>query len=281
MLVNLNEVLKDAQKNRYAVGMFNTVNLEMAKGVLAAAEEARSPVIIGTAEILLPFAGLEELASMLLPMAKRASVPVVLHFDHGLTRGCIIKAIELGFTSVMYDCSTLEYRENLTEVKTLTDLAHRRGVSVEAELGHVGDNENSAESAADSHSVYTEPAQAKAFALETGIDALAVAVGTAHGAYKSAPKLEFNRLTEIRRATDTPLVLHGGSGLSDDDFRKTVENGIAKINIFTDINNACAKAAHNFYKEGCGMTDLMPNIIDAAKQAALQKIRLFGSAGHS
>ncbi len=284
MLVTLNEVLKDAQKNAYAVGMFNTVNLEMAKGVLQAAEEAHSPVIIGTAEILLPYASFEELAPLLLPMAKNAAVPVVLHFDHGLTLERVNKAIELGFSSVMYDYSTKGYAENLAEVKALTDFAHSRDVSVEAELGHVGANDGSAEGegeAADDRSVYTEPAQAKAFAEASGIDALAVAIGTAHGAYKCAPQLSFDRLSEIRLAVDTPLVLHGGSGLSDDDFHTAIKNGIAKINIFTDINNACAKAAHDLYKEGLGATDIMPGVVKAAKRAALIKMRLFRSIGRT
>lgn len=282
MLVTLSEVLKDAQKNRYAIGLFNTVNLEMAKGVLSAAEEARSPVIIGTAEVLLPYASLDELAPLLVSMAKRATVPVVLHYDHGLTQHCILRAIALGFSSVMYDCSTKSYQENRIAVKDMVNYAHSNGVSVEAELGHVGANDQSAEGESkDDHSIYTEPAQAKEFAEATGVDALAIAIGTAHGAYKSTPKLDFNRLKEIRSIVSTPLVLHGGSGLSDDDFRKAVSNGIAKVNIFTDINNACAKAAYDCYKEGCGMTDLMPSITKAVKEATLTKMRLFGSADHA
>ncbi len=281
MLVTLNEVLKDAQKNKYAVGLFNTVNLEMAKGVLAAATEANSPVIIGTAEVLLPFSSLEELASMLVPMAKKAKIPVVLHFDHGLTLDCVHKAIALGFSSVMYDCSTKSYNENVRDVRAMVEFAHSRGISVEAELGHVGANDGSAEGdGAGDHSIYTDPMEAKVFAESTGVDALAVAIGTAHGAYKSKPKLDFQRLKEIRDIVSTPLVLHGGSGLSDDDFRKAIANGIAKVNIFTDINNASAQTAHDFFKEGAGMTDLMPTITEAIKEATLTKMRLFGSVGH-
>ena len=157
MLVTLNEVLKDAKKKRYAVGLFNTVNLEMAKGVIAAAEEANSPVIIGTAEVLLPFSSLEELAPMLVPLAKKAKVPVVLHFDHGLTPEKIHKAMSLGFTSIMYDCSTNSFDANCREVAAMVRIAHARGVSVEAELGHVGANDGSAEGdGAGDHSIYTE-----------------------------------------------------------------------------------------------------------------------------
>lgn len=281
MLVTLHDVLRDAKQKQYAVGLFNTVNLEMAKGVIAAAEEADSPVIIGTAEVLLPFSSLRELAPMLVPLAKKARVPVVLHFDHGLTSEKIVEAIDLGFSSIMYDCSTNSFEDNCKEVASMVRFAHARGVSVEGELGHVGANEGGAESTGtEDHSIYTEPADALRFVQETGVDALAVAIGTAHGAYKSTPKLDFDRLREIAELVDTPLVLHGGSGLSDEDFRRSVANGIAKINIFTDINQAAAKTAHDMFFEGAGMTDLMPHITEAIKQATLKKMAVFGSPGH-
>lgn len=275
MLVTLREVLKDAQEKKYGVGLFNTVNLEMAKGVLAAAEELKSPVIIGTAEILLPYASLEELAYFLVPMAKKASVPVVLHYDHGLTDKKIVEAMRLGFSSIMYDCSTDTYENNIARVAQLVKIADMFGASVEGELGHVGAND---ESAGDD-SIYTEPEQARDFAQRTGVDALAVAIGTAHGAYKEKPRLDIGRLAEISRTVPVPLVLHGGSGLSDEDFKNCVANGISKINIFTDINCAAAKAAHDFYKEGCGLTDIQNQIKEAVKQETMKKMRIFGSAG--
>lgn len=275
MLVTLREVLKDAQEKKYGVGLFNTVNLEMAKGVLAAAEELKSPVIIGTAEVLLPYASLEELAYFLVPMAKKASVPVVLHYDHGLTDKKIVEAMRLGFSSVMYDCSTDTYENNITRVAQMVKIADMFGASVEGELGHVGAND---ESAGDD-SIYTEPEQARDFAQRTGVDALAVAIGTAHGAYKEKPRLDIGRLAEISRTVPVPLVLHGGSGLSDEDFKNCVANGISKINIFTDINCAAAKAAHDFYKEGCGLTDIQNQITEAVKQETMKKMRIFGSAG--
>ena len=280
MLVTLNDILPHAKKNHYAVGLFNTVNLEMAKGVLAAAEEAKSPVIIGTAEVLLPAASLTDLAPMLRDMAKRASVPVVLHFDHGLTEDKIRLAMSLGFSSIMYDCSSGTFDDNIRLVKAMTKEAHRQGISVEGELGHVGANGAHGEDEND-QSIYTDPADAKRYAEETGIDALAIAIGTAHGAYKKKPKLDLPRLSEIAALLDTPLVLHGGSGLSDDDFRNTIARGIAKINIFTDINMAAAKAAHDGWKEGAGCTDLMPLVQDAVKQETLKKMRLFGSVGQA
>lgn len=280
MLATLHEVLPDAKKQHYAVGLFNTVNLEMAKGVLSAAEEAKAPVIIGTAEVLLPYAELDELSYFLLPLAKKASVPVVLHYDHGLTEARVKQAIDLGFTSVMYDCSTLDFEGNCRAVAELTHYAHRRGVTVEGELGHVGANDGSAEGEAEGdHSLYTEPGEALRFAEATGVDALAVSIGTAHGAYKSKPCLDFDRLAAIASLVEPPLVLHGGSGLSDEDFHRAIQNGIAKVNIFTDINAAQAQAACGAYRPGMGMTDLMPAMVEAVKQATLTKMRLFGCVG--
>lgn len=276
MLVTLNEVLPKAQKEKYAVGLFNTIDMEMANGVLAAAENMKSPVIIGTAEILLPFGGLEELAWLLRPMAERASVPVVLHFDHGLKEETVYKAIDLGFSSVMYDCSDKSFDENIKALREMTKYAHSKGVSVEAEIGHVGNA--GCDGAADA---LTDPAEAKYFAEETGVDALAVAIGTAHGAYKSKPCLDFERLKKIREAVSVPLVLHGGSGLSEEDFKKTIEYGIAKVNIFTDVNCAAAKAAHDNYKEGMGMTDLVQSIRDAVQTATENKMRIFGSCNRA
>lgn len=278
MLVNLNDVLLPARKGGYAVGLFNTVNLELARGVLAAAEELKSPVIIGTAEVLFPFGSLEDLANLLLPMAKRASIPVVLHLDHGLREETCKKALALGFSSVMYDCSTQDYETNIRNVKSMAELAHMAGASIEAELGHVGNNEDSVKEN-DPSKFYTEPSQAKDFIERTGADALAIAIGTAHGAYKLPPKLDFNRITEIAETINTPLVLHGGSGLSDADFHKAIAHGISKINIFTDINTAGAKAAYAAYAEGKGLTDLILPEIDAIKQATMEKIKLFGSVG--
>lgn len=280
MLVNLNEVLVPAKKGRYAVGLFNTVNLELARGVIAAAEELNSPVIIGTAEILLPYGPLEDLANLLLPMAERASVPVVVHLDHGLKEETCRKALEAGFSSIMYDCSTEEYNVNIEKVQKMTELAHSFGASVEAELGHVGDNEGSAEGSnhlTDPEQFYTDPEQAKVYADKTKVDALAIAVGTAHGAYKFTPKLDFNRIKKISEMTEAALVLHGGSGLSDESFKKAIESGISKVNIFTDINTAGAKAVYQAYEEGKGLTDLVLPAIEAVKQETMKKMRLFGS----
>ena len=228
MLATLKDVLLPAQRNHYAVGLFNTVNLEMARGVLAAAEALRSPVIIGTAEVLLPFAPLEPLADLLLPMAKRATVPVVLHYDHGLTFEQCMLALKYGFSSIMYDCSTCGYAHNVEQVRALADIAHAFGATVEAELGHVGNTEGAdSQENINPSDYYTDPEQAVDFVQRTHADALAIAVGTAHGAYRLPPKLDFARIEAIAARIPTPLVLHGGSGLADDDFRRAIACGIS------------------------------------------------------
>ena len=281
MLVNLNKVLLPAKKGKYAIGLFNAVNLELARGIIQAAEQTGSPVIMGTAEVLFPYGPLEELSYYLIPMAKNAKVPIVIHLDHGLNRETCIKALELGFSSVMYDCSTDPYEENVKKVKEMADIAHSYGATIEGELGHVGDNEGSSEGSSnlnDPSAYYTDPKQAKDFVDKTGVDALAIAVGTAHGAYKFAPKLDFQRIETIAKLIQTPLVLHGGSGLTDIDFKKAINSGISKINIFTDINIVAVEAAlRKFSSINNGIIDLIPAQVEAVKQEVIKKLKLFGS----
>lgn len=283
MLVNMNDVLRPAKKHHYAVGLFNAVNLELARGIINAAECTRSPVIMGTAEILLPYGPLDEVSYYLIPMAKKASVPVVVHLDHGLSYDLCIKALDLGFTSVMYDCSTDSYEENVRKVKEMADIAHSRGATIEGELGHVGDNEGSAEGSshlADPSAYFTDPAMAKDFVDRTGVDALAIAVGNAHGAYKLPPKLDFQRIRTIANAVDVPLVLHGGSGLTDADFKRAIKEGISKVNIFTDINVAAVEAEFKkFQSMDKGIIDLIPAAVEAVKQETMEKMKLFSSDG--
>ena len=213
---------------------------------------------------------------MLIPMAKRASVPVVVHLDHGLNAETCKKALELGFSSIMYDCSTDPYDVNVQKVAEMAKLAHSYGATIEGELGHVGNNPTTEDGEADPSAFYTEPGEALDFVTKTGVDALAIAVGTAHGAYKLPPKLDFQRIREIEGTIDASLVLHGGSGLTDDDFRKAIDEGISKINIFTDINMAAAKAAHDGYDNGSVLlTDLQPMMVEAVKQATIKKMNIF------
>lgn len=277
MLVNLQTILADTRERKYAVGLFNCVTLEMTKGIIAAAEELNSPVIIGPGESLLPGATLAEYADMMLGMAKRAKVPVCLHFDHGFTPELVEEAIRLGYTSVMYDCSMLPFEENVRCSREMAAKAHAAGCSLEAEIGHVGSN-GSAEEAIN-RSIYTEPEDALKFASESGCDALAVAIGTAHGVYKEKPKLNLDCLRSIAGACDVPLVLHGGSGLSDDDFRACVAGGISKINIFTHNNLTAARAAQEAFSEKTGAFELMPIVAEAVKRETMHHIRVFGSDG--
>ena len=259
MLVNMNDVLYPAKKGKYAVGLFNAVNLELARGIIAAAENSQSPVIMGTAEVLLPYGPLEEVSYYLIPMAKKANVPVVIHLDHGLKKETCLKALELGFSSIMYDCSTDSYEDNVRKVKEMADIAHSYGATIEGELG---------------------PRMAKAFVDKTGVDALAIAVGTAHGAYKLPPKLDFERINTIAHTVDVPLVLHGGSGLTDNDFKRAIQEGISKINIFTDINVAAVEAEfRKFESMNKGIIDLIPAAVEAVKQETMKKMILFSSNG--
>ena len=283
MLVNMNEVLRPAKKNHYAIGLFNAVNLELARGIINAAEASRSPVIMGTAEVLLPYGPLDEVSYYLIPMAKKANVPVVVHLDHGLRYDTCIKALELGFSSIMYDCSTDSYDDNVRKVKEMADIAHSYGATIEGELGHVGDNEGSAEGSdhlEDPSKYFTDPKLAKDFVEKTGVDALAIAVGNAHGAYKLPPKLDFERIRTIANTVDVPLVLHGGSGLTDNDFKRAIQDGISKVNIFTDINIAAVEAEFKkFSSMEKGIIDLIPAAVEAVKQETLKKMKLFSSDG--
>ncbi|MBO5479985.1 MAG: class II fructose-bisphosphate aldolase [Clostridia bacterium] len=276
MLVNLNDILPDAQKKGYAVGLFNTTDTDMLEGVIAAAEELRSPVIIGTAEVLLPFGELKLIAPSLIAAAKRASVPVVVHYDHGLTFERCMEALQLGFSSLMFDGSAGDVQENYRQTREIVKIAHAFGASVEGEIGHVGEASEGDEFAIDH---YTTPQEAVEFVRETGVDALAVSIGTAHGAYKSKPCLDIGRLANIHAALRTPLVLHGGSGLSDDDFKNTIQNGIAKVNIYTDLCNAGLKAMQEGVAAGQNYNDIRTKRVEYIKNATKEKMILFGCAG--
>ena len=281
MLVNMRDMLNKAAADKYGVGFFNAVNIEMARAVIETAEELKAPVIVGTAEVLLPYMELKRVAEYLIPMAKEAPVPVCVHYDHGLTFERCMEALRLGFTSVMYDCSTIAYEENLNRVREMVNICHAMDVTVEGELGHVGDNSGSGK--LDEPSDYfTDPDLAYDFVDRTKIDALAVAVGNAHGDYVFPPKLDFDRIKEISNKTGIPLVLHGGSGLSDSDFQTAVKQGICKINIFTDIDKAGKAGIEKGLREGArSMMELMPYEINAMKAVVREKICLFGSGGKS
>ena len=282
MIVCLDSVLKRAKAEAYAVGLFNTHDTDMLEAALAAAEELRSPIIIGTAEVLLPYGDLPLIAPALVAAAKRASVPVVVHYDHGLTFGKTMEALKEGFSSVMYDASAKPYAENVAETAEVTKIAHAFGATIEGEIGHVG----SAQDGDDRNGMYTTVEEAVDFQAKTGVDALAVAVGNAHGVYKSKPCLQLDRIAELSAAVPCPLVMHGGSGLSADDFRNAIARGVAKMNIHTDMVCAGMRAMY----ESCDAHDRAKIVtwdyldtrkakVEAIKAVVAEKLRLFGSVG--
>ena len=274
MLVNLNEVLKKAQKEKYAVGLFNTTDTDMLQAVIEAAEESNSPVILGTAEVLLPYGELKLIAPSVIAAAKRAKVPVVVHYDHGLTFDRCIEALKLGFSSIMFDGSAKPYEQNIAETREMVKIAHAFGATVEGEIGHVGEAAKEDNLLTD---MYTTPEEAKAYLEATGVDALAVAIGSAHGVYKKKPMLNIERLKEISGEVKVPLVLHGGSGLSDDDFKNTIRNGIAKVNIFTDLCLAGERAMKDGEEKKLGYLETRNLKVEYIKEAVKHKMALFGS----
>lgn len=276
MLVTLNDVLKDAQARHYGVGLFNTTDTDMLEAAISAAEALRAPVVIGTAEVLLPYGELKLIGPAMVEAAKRASVPVVVHYDHGLTEQRCMEAMDLGFSSIMFDGSAGDPEQNILRTRKMVEIAHSRGISVEGEIGHVG---QAASGDNETDDRYTTVEEATAFVKQTGVDALAIAIGTAHGAYKTAPKLDIARLQAIRSALDTPLVLHGGSGLSDEDFRTTIRHGIAKVNIFTDLCVAGKKAMAEGISRGMAYLDIRNWKVEAIRKAVVEKMRLFGCDG--
>ena len=281
MLVTMNDVLLPAKEGRYGVGFFNAVNVEMARAIIETAEELSAPVMVGTAEVLLPAMPLERVAEYLIPMAQKASVPVCVHYDHGLSFEKCMEALRLGFTSIMYDCSTEDYEINIAKVAEMVRICHGMGVTVEGELGHVGDNEGAGK-LRNPGDYYTDPAAAEDYILRTGVDSLAVAVGNAHGDYKFPPKLDFDRIETIAGRTGKPLVLHGGSGLSDADFRTAVQKGICKVNIFTDLDKAGKAGVEKGLSAGAKtMMSLIPYEIEAMKAVVCNKLELFGSVGRA
>lgn len=274
MLVNLNEVLKKAQKGKYAVGLFNTTDTDMLQAVIEAAEESNSHVILGTAEVLLPYGELKLIAPSVIAAAKRAKVHVVVHYDHGLTFDRCIEALKLGFSSIMFDGSAKPYEQNIAETREMVKIAHAFGATVEGEIGHVGEAAKEDNLLTD---MYTTPEEAKAYLEATGVDALAVAIGSAHGVYKKKPMLNIERLKEISSAVKVPLVLHGGSGLSDDDFKNTIRNGISKVNIFTDLCLAGERAMKDGEEKNLGYLETRNLKVEYIKEAVKHKMTLFGS----
>ena len=245
MLVTLKEILAIAEERKIAVGAFNANSLAALRAIMGAAEELQQPVILMHAQIHeeMGLCTMEEVAPIMLAAAKKATVPVCVHLDHGTDLDYIKRGLELGFTGVMFDGSTLSVEENFEKTKITVEWAKKTGASVEAEIGSMGAREGgNALTVDDPESLYTDPAMAKRFAEETGIDALACAFGTVHGLYMREPKLDFPRLDTINHLVSIPLVMHGGSGVSEDDYRRVISLGIAKINYYTYMAKAGAEA---------------------------------------
>jgi len=234
-LVKMKDLLKRAEEKNIGCGAFSVGNMEMVKGAIRAAEELNTPIILQIAEVRLKNSPLHLMGPMMVQAAKEAKVDVAVHLDHGLTFETVDKALELGFTSVMLDASTLPFEENIAKVKTVVEKARKYGATVEAELGLVGGSEDGS---CDHGIRCTDPDDAVVYARETGIDALAVAIGNAHGNYPVAPTLAFDVLEKIHEKVDIPLVLHGGSGITDKDFQRAISLGICKVNIATASFNS-------------------------------------------
>lgn len=277
MLVTLSEILRDANERHYAVGAFNCLSLENVMGAIEAAEALRSPIILQLAEVQFPEAPMELMAPLYLEAAKRASVPVCVHLDHGQSLETCVKAIRLGFTSVMFDGAALPFEENVSVTKEVTRIAKAAGVDVEAELGKVGN------SGVDTADVFTDVEESVRFVQATGIDALAVAIGNLHGHYVHTQQLNIQRLIEIHEANRLPLVLHGGSGTSVEDFKSCIHNGICKINVATAIQRGIMKRIKErlSQKPDEEYVPLKQVMIDASREVVAEHIQLFESNNRS
>lgn len=250
MLASLNDVMKIAEKKQIAIGSFNTPNLESLQAVIGAAEELELPVIIQFAQCHEPWIPLSIIGPIMVEAAKKASVPVCVHLDHGETLDYLKEALDLGFTAIMYDGSVLPYEENLSNTKEAVAMAKKTGASVEAELGSMGRRESGAGDGTgeqDETKIYTDPDLAATFVAETGIDALACSFGTTHGIYLTEPRLDFDVVRAVRKKTQgIPVVMHGGSGVSREDYKKAIEAGVRKINYFTYMDKSGGQAARQY-----------------------------------
>ena len=280
MLIPFREITRDALRRRYAVGAFNCLSVENVMGAVAAAEELHSPIILQLAEVQFPEAPMELMAPVFLRAARDAKVPVAVHLDHGRSIETCIRAVREGFTSVMFDGAELPFEENAEQTRLVVRLAHAAGVDVEAELGRVGDTgfggEGTAAAAAD---VFTDVEESARFIARTGTDALAIAIGNLHGRYTATPRLNIARLREIHARNAVPLVLHGGSGTSEEDFKACIRNGICKINVATAIQIAAAEAVYLARGSSPGYIGIKRRIIEASQRAVAEHIRLFESDG--
>ncbi|GFP27146.1 fructose-bisphosphate aldolase, class II [Candidatus Hakubella thermalkaliphila] len=274
-------LLEKAMAEGYAVGAFNTNNLETTRAIVRAARELDSPLILATSEGAINYAGINNLKTMAEIAAQESGLPISLHLDHGTSLEIVMRCIRHGWSSVMYDGSKLPFEENVANARQVVELAHLVGVSVEGELGRlVGVEDNI--SVTEREAAMTDPDQAQEFVKRTGVDALAVAIGNAHGFYKGEPQLDFIRLEQIRARVEVPLVLHGASGIPDEGIRRAVKIGVDKINIDTEVRAAFQKAVASFLAENPQVIDprkILGPAIKAMSEVVKSKIELFGSVG--
>lgn len=276
MIGNLKKILEDAEKNSYAVGSFNGYDYWTFRSVIEAAEELKNPAIVAFGAAYLKNMSVEEASVIFYQLAKRTSQPLVLHLDHCKDFNTIVQAIKAGFTSVMYDGSALPFEENMKRTREIVKIAHAADVSVEAELGSLAAGHKSHEGGGPE--IYTNPSDAKIFVEETGIDALAVSIGTVHGLYKGEPKISIDTLKEINRVVDIPLVLHGGSGTPEEIIKQCIENGIRKINVNTEISVAVMDALKKEFEQESKfihLSQLMLKELEVMKQVVIKYLKVF------
>jgi len=283
MLVTSKELLLDAQRNGYAVGAFNTNNLEITHAIFRAAEAKRAPILVQISAGAMRYAGVEFLPMIVAKAAQLATIPVAIHLDHGPSFEVVMQALRAGFTSIMRDASKLPYDQNVAEVRKVVEACHAIGIPVEGEIGRIGGAEEHVV-VTDREALMSDPDECVRFVEDTGIDFLAVAIGNAHGFYKGEPKLDFDRLMEIRDKVPVPLVLHGASGIPDEQITMAVERGICKINIDTEIRNAFIRTMQAYTKKNPDQIDprkVLGPCIDAMQAVVEHKIEIFRSAGRA
>jgi tagatose 1,6-diphosphate aldolase GatY/KbaY len=276
-LMTTKQILKQAQEGNYAIGAFNVENMEMVMAVISAAEEMNAPVIMQTTPSTIKYAGLDYFLANAKVAASKAKVPVVMHLDHGSSFELAAQALRAGYTSIMIDGSHSDFESNIEISKAVVDMCKPSGVAVEAELGKVGGKEDDLDGG--DGDMYTDPLEAKEFVERTGVDSLAIAIGTAHGLYKGEPKLDLERLSEIRKVVSVPLVLHGGSGIPDWKVQEAIRRGICKVNYATELRIAYTNGINKYLKENPDTIDpkkYNKSGIEEVKKFVIEKIKVCG-----
>jgi fructose-bisphosphate aldolase class II len=282
-LVPVSALLRQAQAGGYAVGAFNCNNMEIVQAIATAAEAEKAPVIMQASQGAIQYAGIEYITAMVNVAASMISVPVALHLDHGTSFEQVMRCIRAGFSSVMIDGSKHALQENIALTRQVIAAARPVGVSVEGELGKIGGTEDDIH-VSDADAFFTDPEEARIFVQETGVDALAIAIGTAHGRYKGEPKLDFARLEKIRSLVNVPIVLHGSSGVPDEAIREAIRLGVCKVNIDTNIREAfvdCCRKVMAGFPDEIDPRKILGPAREATVELIREKIRLFGSSGQA